>query len=144
MNKKIFASAIFAMAAFVSTYASAAVTYTNSVADPGYAQTANAVVGAGGGSVRGNDLIIGSGANGNIPADAEIIVRLPAGLNFDGAPSYLVSPATPTQGLTLKDGTEFQDPTLNDPGITMFDTDGDGVWTVHLLLSAPLQAQAIP
>lgn len=129
MNKKIFATAFIVAAAFVSSIASAAITYSNSVGNAGYAQTANAKVLAGGSAVRGNDLEITAGvggAMGDIPADAEIIVRLPKGLNFDGAPSYLVTPATATQGLTLKDGTEFQDPTLDDPGITLFDANGDG------------------
>jgi hypothetical protein len=116
-------------AAFVSTIASAAVTYGTSVGASGSAQTANAKVAAGGSSVRANDLTVQAGVGGatpDIPADAEIIVRLPAGLNFDGAPTYLVTAATPTQGLTLKDGTEFGDPTLDDPGVSLFDTNGDG------------------
>jgi len=129
MNKKLFKSALFVAAAFVSSIASAAITYDNSVTDAikgTYEQDANAVVTAGGGSVRANDLIILGGNNGDIPADSEIIVRLPDGLNFDGEPSYLVGPATLTQGLTLQDATEFGDPTLDDPGIELFDTNGDG------------------
>jgi hypothetical protein len=130
MKKKLFKSALFAAAAFVSSIASATITYDNSVTDAikgTYAQTDNAVVTAGGGAVRANDLILraNTGAT-DMPADSEIIIRLPAGLNFDGEPSYLVGPITPTQGLTLKDGTEFGDPTLDDPAIEMFDTNGDG------------------
>jgi hypothetical protein len=133
MNKKLFASALFAAAAFVSTTASAAITYQNSnqsSATPatGYIQMGDAKVAAGGGSVRGNDLVIisGGGTPSDIPASAEIIVRLPKGLNFDGAPSYKVTPATPSLGLTLKDGSAFGDPTLDAPGVALFDANADG------------------
>jgi uncharacterized protein (UPF0333 family) len=86
------------------------------------------MVGPGGAVVRGNDLIITSsgGTPSDIPAEAEIIIRLPDGLNISGTPSYQVIPNTPTQGLTLKDGTVFGDPTLDNPGIQQFDTNGDG------------------
>ena len=130
MNKKLFKSALFAAAAFVSSIASAAITYDNSVTDTlgnGYVQGANAVVGAGGPSVVANAIIIKTGGSKDIPADAAIIVKLPDGLNFDGEPSYLVSPAVATQGLTLADTTTSGDPTLDDPAIKLDDTNGDGM-----------------
>lgn len=131
MNKKIFASALLAVVGFVITNAASAVTYDNSVTDVGgkYNQTNNAIVGAGGPSVRANDLIITaqtSGIGADIPANGEIVIRLPEGLNFDGAPTYLVSPAVANNGLTLKDASQFGDPTLTEPGIALFDTNGDG------------------
>ena len=129
MNKKIFTKALLAVAALVfSTVASAAITYSTSVGVGG--QTDNAVVTSGGGSVRANDLIIiDPNATPIIAADDEIIVRLPAGINFDGSPSYLVTRAgggSATTGLTLKDGTVNGDPTLDEPGIALSDTNGDG------------------
>ena len=130
MNKKLFKSALFAAAAFVSSIASAQITYDNSVTDNGYVQGANAVVGAGGPSVVANTLVVRAGkpaVGSDIPADAKIIVRLPDGLNFDGEPSYLVSPAVATQGLTLADTTTSGDPTLDDPAIKLDDTNGDGM-----------------
>jgi len=133
MNKKLFKSALFAAAAFVSSIASAAITYDNSVTDTlgnGYVQGANAVVGAGGPSVVANTLVVRAGkpaVGSDIPADAKIIVRLPDGLNFDGDPSYLVSPAVATQGLTLADTSTSGDPTLDDPAIKLDDTNGDGM-----------------
>jgi len=127
MNKKIFATALFALAAFVSTGASAANTYSNTVGVAPNAQTDNAVVGKGSTS-RANDLRVTVGVTDkDIPADSEIIIRLPAGLNFSGIPTYSVGPAVVDQGLTLKDNTTFGDPTLGtDVGIQMFDTNGDG------------------
>ena len=127
MNKKLFKSALFAAAAFVSSIASAAITYDNSVTGNGYKQGANAVVGAGGPSVVANALIIKTKGSKDIPADAAIIVKLPDGLNFDGEPSYLVSPAVATQGLTLADTSTSGDPTLDDPAIKLDDTNGDGM-----------------
>ena len=127
MNKKLFKSALFAAAAFVSSIASAQITYDNSVTGNGYVQGANAVVGAGGPSVVANALIIKTGGAKDIPADATIIVKLPDGLNFDGEPSYLVSPAVATQGLTLADTSTSGDPTLDDPAIKLDDTNGDGM-----------------
>lgn len=130
MNKKIFASAIIALVATVfSTFASAQIAYTNSVDSAGDAQNANAVAVAGGAAVRANDLVLNFGGAPDVEGDDTIIVRLPAGFNFSGVPTYLVERAggaTATVGLTLKDDTEFGDPTLDDPGITMSDTDGDG------------------
>ena len=52
INKKIVASAIFIVGAFVSSIASAQITYTNSVTDAGDAQSENAIAVAGGGAVR--------------------------------------------------------------------------------------------
>jgi hypothetical protein len=125
MNNKIFATALFALAAFVSTGASAAgVIYSNSV-DAG-AQTGDAVVNVGT-SGRANDLYIEDGAGGLLPADSEVIIRLPAGLNFSGAPTYLVTPNVENAGLTLKDDTIFGDATLGaDAGVQLFDTNADG------------------
>ena len=57
MNKKIFATALFALAAFVSTGASAAVTFGNSVGLASSSQTADAVVGLGG-TARANDITV--------------------------------------------------------------------------------------
>jgi hypothetical protein len=125
MNKKIFASALIAIAAFASAGASAAVTYGNSVNAAGYAQTKDAVVAQDGVAVRANDLIITTNAVTDIPAKAEIIVKLPKGLNFSGSPSYLVS--APTGGLTLVDDSVSGDPTLTEPAISLSDTDGDGM-----------------
>jgi len=131
MNKKLFASALFAVAAFVSSIASAQLTYDNSKTNAlgtGYLQDGNAKVSPGGASVRANDLLIKVNGNAGtqIPKDAEIIIRLPAGLNFDGNPSFLVTPGTPTVGLTLKDDSEFGDPTLDAPKVQLFDANGDG------------------
>lgn len=129
INKKIFASALFIVGAFVSSIASAAITYTNSKDFAGDAQNANAIAVAGGGSVRANNLILSFGAAADVAADKDIIVRLPAGFNFASDPMYLVERSggpTATTGLTLKDKTEFGDPTLDDPKITLNDTDGDG------------------
>ena len=136
MNKKIFATALFALAAFVSTGASAAVTFGNSVGLASSSQTADAVVGQGG-TARANDIttVIGAGgATGDLPKNGEIILRLPTGLNFDGAPYFSVTPATSGAGLSLKDGSSFGDPTLGEVfgtktptvGVELFDTDGDG------------------
>jgi hypothetical protein len=131
MNKKLFASALFAVAAFVSSIASAQLTYDNSNTDAlglGFLQDSNPKVAPGGAVVAGNVLVIKVNGNAGtqIPKDAEIIIRLPAGLNFSGTPSYLVTPGTATIGLTLKDPSEFGDPTLDNPKITMFDANGDG------------------
>jgi len=128
MNKKIFASALFAVAAFVSSIASAATTYDNSNTNSGYLQDGNPKVAPGGASIQGNVLLITVTGNAGteIPKDAEIIIRLPEGLNFDGSPSYLVTPGTPTVGLTLKDASTFGDPTLSAPKITLFDANEDG------------------
>jgi hypothetical protein len=132
MNKKLFASALFAAGAFVSTSALAALGFETSVGNTadGYLQTGNAKVAAGGSSVRANDIIINVGAAADIPAStavakSEIIVRLPKGLNFSDVPSYKIAQAT-TGGLTLKDSSEFGDPTLDDPGVTWSDANGDG------------------
>ena len=131
MNKKIFASALFAVAAFVSSIASAQISYDNSKTDAfgaGYVQDGNAKVAPGGSAVRANDIIIKQTGTSTklIPQDAKIIIRLPKGLNFDGSPSFLVTPATPTLGLTLKDTSEFGDPTLDDPKVELFDANNDG------------------
>jgi hypothetical protein len=127
MNKKLFASAMFAVAAFL-TNAASAVTYDNSETNGGYQQTGNAKVGAGGAAVRANDLIVtaqSSGVSADIPAGSEIIVRLPKGLNFDGAPSYMVTTGSP-DGLTLVDDSEFGDPTRDAPKVELFDANNDG------------------
>jgi hypothetical protein len=126
MNKKLFASAIFAIGAIVSsTTALAANSYNNSV-NTNANQGGNAVTTAGGDPVRGNDLTIQSGVAKDMAAKSEIVVKLPDGINFAAVPGYKVTPATPGQGLSLVDGSEFGDPTLDDPGVTWFDTDGDG------------------
>ncbi|MDG2176567.1 MAG: hypothetical protein P8M72_10635 [Gammaproteobacteria bacterium] len=110
----------------MSSFASAQVTYSTSVGVG--AQTDNAVVTAGGGSVRANNLMLVT-AGADIAADDEIVVRLPDGINFVGEPSYLATRAggaAAVTGLTLQDGTAFTDPTLDDPGITLSDTNEDG------------------
>lgn len=125
MNKKLFASAMFAVAAFF-TNAALAVGYDNSNGAAGYAQGANAQVAAGGGSVRANDLIVtaeSSGVSADIPSGSKIIVRLPEGLNFDGEPTFMVTTGS-ANGLTLLDA--IGDPTRDDPAITMSDANGDG------------------
>jgi hypothetical protein len=91
MNKKIFATALLAIATFVSTGVSAAVTFGDSTdAINASGQDANAIVSQGG-TARANDIVLGigsGGSTGDLPKDGEIIVRLPAGLNFDGAPFF--------------------------------------------------------
>ena len=137
MNKKIFATALLAIAAFVSTGATAAVTFGDSTdAINASGQDANAIVSQGG-TARANDIVLGignGGTSGDLPKDGEIIVRLPTGLNFDGAPFFKVTAKTTGAGLALKDNTSFADPTLGDAygaseptvGVTLYDTDGDG------------------
>jgi len=134
MNKKIFATALLAIAAFVSTGASAAVTYQNST-DLSVGQGADSIVGQGA-TARANDikLTIGAGgATGDLPKDGEIIVVLPEGLNFSGVPSFLVGPQTSGAGLALKDSGSFGDSTLGEAygvestvGVTLYDTNSDG------------------
>jgi hypothetical protein len=128
MNKKLFASALFAAGAFVSTSALADLVIENSVDNTteGYLQTDNAKVAAGGDPVQANDIIIDVGDGADIPAGKEIVIRLPVGLNFSEVPGFKVTQRTPGVGLTLKDGTEFGDPTLDDPGVTWSDANGDG------------------
>ena len=131
MNKKIFASALFAVAALVSTSASAAITYGNSTGVGANVQGGNAVAAAGGASVRANDITLFTTADGDIGAKSstksgEVVLRLPKGLNFDGSPVYTVTPVSGTAsvGLTLKDSAG--DPTLTDAQVTMSDANGDG------------------
>ncbi|MGA0936302.1 MAG: hypothetical protein ACO3R5_14380, partial [Pseudohongiellaceae bacterium] len=128
MNKKLFASALFAAGAFVSTSALAALGFETSVGNraDGYLQDGNAKVAAGGSSVRRNDILVNIGAATDIPAGKEIVIRLPKGLNFSEVPGFKVTQGTPGVGLTLKDGSEFGDPTLDDPGVTWSDANGDG------------------
>jgi hypothetical protein len=128
MNKKLFASALFAAGAFVSTSALAALGFANSVGNTtdGYLQTDHAKVAAGGDPVQANDIIIDVGGATDIPAGKEIVIRLPKGLNFSEVPGFKVTQRTPGVGLTLKDGTEFGDPTLDDPGVSWADANGDG------------------
>jgi hypothetical protein len=136
MNKKIFALALYALAALGSMSASAAITVTSSAYNTtdGYVQDANAKALAGGASVRANDIIIDSSGT-DIPTastsngtDGLIVLRLPKGLNFDGDPLLVVTPATSGAGLNLKDGAG--DPTINSatssPTITYTDANGDG------------------
>jgi hypothetical protein len=134
MNKKIFALALSALAVLGSTSASAQVTVINSGDNigHGYVQTLDAQAAAGGGSVRANDLIIRSTST-DIPVasastDGKITIRLPKGLNFDGDPTFVVTPATAGLGLTLTD--VDGDPTINSatssPTITYSDQNGDG------------------
>jgi hypothetical protein len=124
MNKKLIASALLASAAFVSTTASADVLYDNSVGVG--AQTSNALVNPGG-TARANDLTLEFDGFDNTVADSEIIIRLPAGLNFSAVPIFEIDPAAPNSGLTLKDNTEFGDPTRGEnAGVEWFDTNADG------------------
>jgi len=134
MNKKIFATALLAIATFVSTGVSAAVTIKNST-QLSVAQDANSVVGQGA-TARANDIEIKigkEGSTGDLPRDGEIVVVLPEGLNFSGQPSFLVTPQTPGAGLALKDSGSFGDSTLGEAygvtptvGVSLFDTNGDG------------------
>jgi len=134
MNKKIFATALLAIAAFASTGASAAVTYQNST-DLSVAQGTDSIVGQGA-TTRANDikLTIGSGgATGDLPKNGEIVVILPAGLNFSGVPSFLVGQQTTGAGLGLKDSGTFGDSTVGEKygvastvGVALFDTNSDG------------------
>jgi len=131
MNKKIFASALFAAAAFVSSIASAQLSYDNSKTDAlgsGYVQDGNAKVAAGGSAVKANDIIIKQTGNSDklIPKDAEIIILLPKGVNFSGSPSFKVVQGTSTIGLTLKNASQYGDPTLTDPKIELSDANEDG------------------
>ena len=131
MNKKIFTTILFTLATFV-TNAAFAVTYGNSVAVG--AQVGDARVAAGGISVRANDLIITAETSAitttpaDIPSGSKIIVRLPVGLNFDGAPSFIVTSSF-NNGLTLLDA--IGDPTRGQvgqaaPAVTLSDTNADG------------------
>jgi hypothetical protein len=124
MNKKLFASAIFALGAIVSsTAALAAITLSNS--GTGHAvQGGNAVAAPGGDSVRANDLTITTDADDEIAAEDTIVVRLPAGLNFDGTVTFTVTPKTTGTGLSLVDA--FDGATLDEPAIAFTDTNGDG------------------
>jgi len=134
MNKKIFATALLALATFVSTGVSAAVTYENST-DLSVAQGADSIVGRGA-TARANDIkltINAAGSTGDLPKDGEIIVLLPSGLNFSGQPSFKVNPKISGAGLALKDSGTFGDSTLGEAygvtptvGVTLFDTNGDG------------------
>jgi hypothetical protein len=120
MKTKLFASAIFALGAIVSSTTALAASSNNSVVTNAN-QDGNAVTVAGGAAVRGNDLIISTSGT-EIAAKSEIVVRLPKGLNFEGAPTYMVT--TGGGGLTLVD--EFGGPTLDQPAVTWSDTDLDG------------------
>jgi hypothetical protein len=131
MNKKIFASAILAVTALISSSAFAAITLKSSVGNTtdGYSQNANAVIAAGGDSVRANDIVVSMSADGDLPikttgVNGTLVVRLPKGINFDGAPTFGIRSLTPSVGLTLKDSAG--DPTLTDPAVTMSDANGDG------------------
>ena len=70
MNKKIFATALLAIAAFVSTGASAAVTFGDSTdAINASGQDANAIVSQGG-TARANDIVLRHrlrGSTGDLP-----------------------------------------------------------------------------
>lgn len=125
MNKKLFKAALFAVAAFVSSIAAAQVSYVNTIATT--PQTDDALVNPGG-TARANDLKLGFGAATDAPADSEIIIRLPAGLNFTSAPEFTVLAQDPVAGLTLKDNTTFGDPTRgpSNVGVELFDTNADG------------------
>jgi hypothetical protein len=127
MNKKIFKGALIAaLGALLSVSASAAITYTSSVATSDK-QGGNAVAAPGGGSVRANDLTLfmaGAELSPGASNTPTVAVRLPDGINFDGNPKFTVTPATSGSGLTLKDASG--DPTLDNPGITLSDTNGDG------------------
>jgi len=136
MNKKIFATALLAIATFVSTGVSAAVTFENST-DLSVAQDTDSIVGQGA-TARANDIKLtigqnGGGATGDLPKDGEIVVVLPEGLNFSGQPSFLVTPNQSGAGLALKDKGSFGDSTLGEAygvtptvGVALFDTNGDG------------------
>jgi hypothetical protein len=132
MNKKIFATALLAVAALTSFSASAAISLQTSVnnSNAGYAQGGNAMAAAGGSSVRANDILVAMSANDDINIKTSsnnggsVTVRLPKGVNFDGAPGFSVSSLTPSVGLTLKDSAG--DPVLNEPAVALSDTDNDG------------------
>jgi len=133
MNKKIFATALLAIATFVSTGVSAAVTFADST-DLSVAQGADSIVGQGA-TARANDIKITlsqTNADKELPKDGEIVVRLPEGLNFSGQPSFLVVRGA-SGNLSLKDSSSFGDATPGEAygvtptvGVTLFDTNGDG------------------
>ena len=83
MNKKIFATALLAIAAFVSTGATAAVTFGDSTDAINFSgQNANAIVSQGG-TARANDIVLGigsGGSTGDLPKNGEISVWLPGGV----------------------------------------------------------------
>jgi len=134
MNKKIFATVLLAIATFVSTGVSAAVTFENSYDDLSVGQGADSIVGQGA-TARANDIKITlsqTNADKELPKDGEIVVRLPEGLNFSGQPSFLVGRGT-NGNLSLKDSSAFGDATPGEAygatptvGVTLFDTNGDG------------------
>jgi len=129
MNKKIIASALLVFGAFTSLNAAAAITYGNSTDVGANVQGADAVAAAGGAAVRANDITLYTTAAGDIKIKGtgetgEIVLRLPKGVNFEGAPKYAVTPRTPTLGLTLKDSAG--DPTTTDPEVVLTDANGDG------------------
>ncbi len=132
MNKKIFATALLAVAALTSFSASAAISLqtSNGNSNAGYAQGGNAMAAAGGSSVRANDILVAMSADDDLQVKGAsdnkgfVTVRLPKGVNFDGAPGFSVSSLTPSVGLTLKDSAG--DPVTKEPGVALSDTDNDG------------------
>jgi len=125
MTKKILTAAWLVLTFFVSSFASAAVTYTNSVNDTfANTQDSDAEV-VPGGTVRANDIILVFGAVGDADAKDEIVIRLPDGLNFAKAPTFSLTQATATTGALLKDA--VGDPALVTEATSLTDTNGDGL-----------------
>ncbi len=124
MKRNIFAGALFAaIGALFSLSAAAAITYSNT----NDGQAAIAVAAPGGGAVRANDLVLslaGAELTKSATGTPTVTVRLPAGINFDGTPDFVVTPAATGSGLTLKDSAG--DPTVDNASVTLSDTDGDG------------------
>ncbi|MBT7582451.1 MAG: hypothetical protein HN572_05770, partial [Kordiimonadaceae bacterium] len=123
MNIFKYAKVIIAAATLVSSGAFAALTVDDSANGDtvaSAAQGATAQVKIGGASARGNEIELDMTAAADIAVADTIVFRLPAGVNFVGAPTFTVTAATPGVGVSLKDSAG--DPSLTSPAITLTDT----------------------
>jgi hypothetical protein len=128
MNIFKYAKVIIAAATLVSSGAFAALTVDDSANGDtvaSAAQGATAQVKIGGASARGNEIELDMTAAADIAVADTIVFRLPAGVNFVGAPTFTVTAATPGVGVSLKDSAG--DPSLTSPAITLTDTNADGL-----------------
>jgi hypothetical protein len=128
MNIFKYAKVIIAAATLVSSGAFAALTVDDSANGDtvaSAAQGATAQVKIGGASARGNEIELDMTAAADIAVADTIVFRLPAGVNFVGAPTFKVTPETSGVGVSLKDSAG--DPSLTSPAITLTDTNTDGL-----------------
>ena len=128
MNIFKYAKVIIAAATLVSSGAFAALTVDDSANGDtvaSAAQGATAQVKIGGASARGNEIELDMTAAADIAVADTIVFRLPAGVNFVGAPTFKVTPETSGVGVSLKDSAG--DPSLTSPAITLTDTNADGL-----------------